>query len=373
MVRLRVLENASYAGSALTRPACGTPLENPVKKSFSIPQAQSSAMPFFKPDAPWLAPLAGYSDLPFRLLCREHGAAVCETEMISAKGLLYGSSGTTRLLHSTPADTPLVAQLFGGEPESMGEALLTLRRHGYTAFDCNMGCPVRKVMRQKAGSALMADPGLAIAIAKAMLKAAAATGPGLPETTPAMVGFKLRLGPNAQCSALDLGRKLEDMGAGWLCLHPRTASDGFGGHARWQETARLVEAVRIPVIASGDLHEAADGIACLAQTGAATVMYARGALRNPLIFSQHKAIRAGGSPAAPDHAATLALIRRHIELTRQTDGTGQAFRKIRSIIPRYGRRLAGVSQLRQALSVCESWEALEEALIKFWERGEKAQ
>lgn len=345
---------------------CLQPVENSLRKSFFIPPAQVAEDPVFIPAAPWLAPLAGYSDLPFRLLCREYGAAVCETEMLSAKGLLYRSPGTGRLLRSVPQDQPLVVQLFGGDPESMGQALLILRRHGYRHFDCNMGCPVRKVMRQKAGSALMAEPALALAIGRAMLAAAKEHGPELPEI-PAQVGFKLRLAPNAKGDAASLARALEDSGASWLCLHPRTAADGFGGHARWEEIARLVKAVAIPVIASGDLLEASDGIACLKETGAATVMYARGALRNPLIFSQHIGLIKGSPAQASDHAAILAIIRRHIELTRQTDEDRAAFRKIRSIIPRYARMLAGVHQLRQALCACENWKDMELALLKFWE------
>lgn len=305
--------------------------------------------------------------MPFRLLCREYGAAVRVTEMVSAKGLLYRSPGTGQLLQSASGDAPLVVQLFGGEAESMGQAVLILLRHGYRYFDCNMGCPVRKVMRQQAGAALMANIDLALEIGKAMLAAAKVEIDNIP---PAQVGFKLRLGPSRGDEALDLGKYLEDAGAGWLCLHPRTAAQGYGGEADWGEIARLAEAVNIPVIASGDLMDAEAGAACLAQTGAAAVMYARGALRDPSIFRQHRALLNGQAAEKPDHGQLLAIIRRHIELTRLYGGDGQAFRKIRSIIPRYARNLAGAHQLRQALSLCENWESLEEALMNFWRRRE---
>lgn len=340
-----------------------------IHRSFEIPESFSTTPPLFSPATPWLAPLAGYSDLPFRLLCRQYGAAVCETEMISAKGLVYRSQRTASLLQATPEDAPLVVQLFGGEPESMAQALLELRQHGYIYFDCNMGCPVRKVMRQNAGAALLADHRLALAIARAMLAAARVELPGRPT---ARIGFKLRLGPDAAHSAIALGRALVDAGASWLCLHPRTAAEGFGGQSHWQEIAELTQAVSVPVIASGDLMEAEDGMECLTRTGAATVMYARGALRNPFIFRQHLALVANSEAPQADHADVLAMIRSHIQFVRTTYGNDQAFRKIRSIIPRYARKLAGVNTLRQALCACENWDALEQALLRFWQRGENS-
>lgn len=340
-----------------------------MKRHFQIPPrlpGDAGALTFAA--APWLAPLAGYSDLPFRLLCREYGARVCETEMVSSRGLVYETQGTGKLLRSVAADRPLVVQLFGGDPSCMAEAVLRLRGLGYDAFDCNMGCPVRKVMKQKAGAALMGEPALALEIAQAMLAAARAEGENLPHGQ-AVVGFKLRLDPERRTSFIvDFGRRLEDMGASWLCLHPRTARDGFGGEADWREIEALAAAVAIPVIASGDLASAEAALACLRETGAATVMYARGSLRNPRIFSQHLALLAGNGAEPLSRQALREMVRRHVELARQYCGDRQAFVKMRSIIPRYVRDFAGVNVLRQRLCQCTAWDELDRALDEFLDR-----
>lgn len=339
-----------------------------MKRVFQMPTAPpDSPRPVFRPDQPWLAPLAGYSDLPFRLLCRELGARVCETEMVSAKGLLYRSPGTDSLLRTVPADAPLAVQLFGSEPREIAAAVLLLRQAGYNVFDFNMGCPVRKVMRQGAGAALLEDSCRALAIAAQMLAAAQARGDNLPEE-PAMIGFKFRLDAGAGSDFVrDFGRRLEELGASWLCLHPRTAAEGYGGAARWDRIASLVEAVNLPVIASGDILSADAAARCLQETGAACVMYARVSLKNPFVFVQHECRMAGLPEPELDNAGLTRLIRRHIEITRDYCGDGRAFGKIRSIIPRYVRHLPGVGNLRQALAGCRDWQSLGSILSKFME------
>lgn len=316
------------------------------------------ALPF-APDAPWLAPLAGWSDLPFRLLCREWGAAVCCTEMISAKGLLYGSPGTRELLATTPQDRPLVYQLFGNEASFMGQAVERLMRdNGAIWFDCNMGCSVRKVTRTGAGAAMCRDMENALSVAKVMIGAA---GKG-------RVGFKLRLGWNAG-EAVDtwrhLGPELEALGAGWLTLHPRTAGQGFTGSADWNAIAQLKALVSIPVIASGDLFTAEDGVRCLSVTGADTVMYARGALRDPAVFTRHNRLLTG-KVALPEAAeALLGRIRRHAHLAKVLTPEKVALLKMRTIVPRYVRHLDGARELRQAILACRDWEMFEQALRCF--------
>lgn len=330
-------------------------------KDFSIPPG-SAAPPLFGPDKPWLAPLAGYSDLPFRLLCREYGAATCETEMISAKGLFYQTPGTTRLLATDPADFPLVPQLFGAEPDMLAHAVRLLLKAGHGWFDLNMGCSVRKVMRQNAGAALLADPDLSLAIAKAMIQEIRHAG------VAGGVGFKLRLGVDPSRSALpDLALRLEDAGAAWLTIHPRFASQGFQGRPRWEAVADLAPRLAIPLLASGDLFEARDGVNILGETGCAGVMYARGALRDPAIFAAHKAILASAEPQKQTPAQLRQMIERHVFLARQYGGVKKPFVKMRSLIPRYARHSPGVGELRQKLCACESWEDLDAALDSFME------
>ncbi len=317
------------------------------------PQFPQAAEPVFGADRPWLAPLAGYSDLPFRLLCRQYGAMVCVSEMISARGLYHGSRRTEELLASAPGDTPLVIQLFGGEPEIMGHAVASLVKSGWRWFDCNLGCSVRKMLRQNAGASLLGSPETVLEIARAMIAAAATA------EEPAGVGFKLRLGLGPGRPVLpDLALRLEDAGAAWITLHPRYASQGFTGRANWDELARLAGRLGIPLLASGDLFCARDGIDCLAATGATGVMYARGALRDPAIFADHKNLARGLAPKPKDAGALRAMIDAHLWLARKYCNYPNTLLRMRSILPRYARLLPGVNELRKALCACEDWDGL---------------
>lgn len=318
-----------------------------------------------RPDSPWLAPLAGFSDLPFRLLCRGEGAAVACTEMVSAKGLVYGSrgksqAGTEDLLLTTPDDAPLVVQLFGEDADFLGEAARLLVERGYRWFDLNMGCSVPKVVKTGAGAAMLKDIPNALKVAKAMI---AAAGEG-------RVGFKLRLGWDAASTIyLDLARGLRDLGAGWISLHPRYARQGFSGEADWNAIGSLKAALDIPVIASGDLMSAKAARDCIARTGADTVMFARGAMANPAIFRDFLDPSRTGPSAAEMHAMILEhmkLAREHTPGRQGRSGLPQALVKMRTFVPRYVRHLPGVKHLRPALAACTSWEELEVILEVFF-------
>lgn len=332
------------------------------KKIFILEPAPegSDAMPPIGGDKPWLAPLAGYSDLPFRLLCREFGASVCETEMISAKGLFYAGSATGALLTTCSADQPLVVQLFGGEAASLKEAVRLLRKQGYLNLDFNMGCPVRKVYRQKAGAWLLGETKMALELACAMLQEAHCDS----EQKKARIGFKLRLGTNPGQSPLpDLALRLEDAGAAWLTLHPRYASQAYSGQADWESLSRLAERLTIPLIASGDLLTAEDGLKCLEHTGANGLMYARGAMRNPAIFRDHLELFAGGIRLAQKKDNVIKLLLRHAFYAKNFGEERRAFAKLRSIVPRYVRVFRGSQELRSRLALCADWDSLEN-LIK---------
>lgn len=331
----------------------------PRKKFFIPPCPAGNAPPQFGADKPWLAPMAGYSDLPFRMLCREFGAATCVTEMVSAKGLVFKSPGTGELLQSIPADQPLVIQLFGGDPVTMGEAVRILRANGYAWFDCNLGCPARKVLKQNSGARLLVDKDLVLAIAQSMITAAREGD------SPGGVGFKLRLGMDeAHPAHPDLALYLRDSGASWISLHPRYAKQGYSGCASWEHIANVARQLDIPVLASGDLLSAETGLECLRQTGARGVMYARGALRNPFIFARHLALAKGMQAPALSHDSLCSMIMRHIELTRQLC-PHSAIHKMRSIVPRYVRELPGAHKLRLALAECEEWNNITDILAKF--------
>ena len=296
-------------------------------------------------DLPWLAPMAGYTDLPFRMLCREWGAACAVTELVSAKGMVFGSHGTRDLLSTCPGDSPLVAQLFGSEPEMFARAMDMLLGQGFVWFDLNCGCSVPKVNKSGAGSALMRTPELLLEIAGTMVKMA---GPG-------RVGVKLRTGWDAtDLAVFDIAARLQDQGAAWLTLHPRFARQGFSGQADWAHLTALKRRVDIPVIASGDLFTAADARRCLAETGADGVMFARGALYDPAIFRHFLSDTAAESTGRE----VARLIERHAALIREYGRPDRALMRMRTIVPRYVRNLLGARALRQEMSTCASWEHL---------------
>lgn len=349
-----------------------------------------------RPESPWLAPLAGWSDLSFRLLCREQGAAVCCTEMVSAKGLVYGGRNTEDLLATTVPggdvlgdgtaadDSPLVVQIFGAEAEFLSEAVARLRERGFRWFDVNMGCSVPKVTKTGSGAAMMRDVSAALRAAEAVV---AAAGEG-------MCGFKMRLGwDSGHETWRELAAGLEKLGAGWITMHPRHAVQGFSGTPRFSAIGELASLLRIPVIASGDLFTAGDGVRVLRETGAACVMYARGALRNPAVFRRHIELLAGGelsdeaSVVSPpfdgrplqaqnacdvldglpaDRESLRRIISRHAVLARRYSPE-LALLKMRTFVPRYVKSLDGAKALRQKIVTCRTWEELDAVTTEFFD------
>jgi tRNA-dihydrouridine synthase B len=308
------------------------------------------------PDAPWLAPLAGYSDLPFRMLVRRYGCGPACSEMVSVKGMAFKNSGTRRLIATCPEDDPMVLQLFGAEPEYFPPVMEKLVGMGYRNFDLNAGCPVRKVLKSGSGVQLMEDLDKLVGLAAIMVAKAAEHPDG------GRVGIKFRLGFNkGEEVFLDLAKRLEDTGVDWVTMHPRYGRQMFAGRANWAKLAELKQAVSIPVIGSGDLFSAEDGVRCIEETGIDAIMFARGALYDPSIFARYVALRQGAPLPVRDGSFLAEIVREHIRLTRLYEGDGRSFRKIRSIIPRYAKGLRGIRALRASLLQCENWEDLERA------------
>ena len=315
----------------------------------------------FSPDLPWLAPLAGFSDLPFRLLCRQYGCRTACTEMVSAKGLVYGGQGTADLLDTCPEDAPLVVQLFGAEPEYVGRAMEILLEQGFRNFDLNCGCSVRKVTKTGSGAALLRSPALLEEIVRTMVRRGG----------PDRVGVKIRLGwAGPDPIHVELGKRIEQTGAAWVTLHPRFARQGFSGTADWSRLAELKQAVSIPVIGSGDLFTAQDGVHCLEQTGIDTIMYARGALNDPAVFARHAALRQGEAllPKKGDIAHLTTMIRTLADLCRVHGNEKTTLLKMRTVVPRFVRETPGVRTLRRHLTSCKTWEQFEE-IISLLEQG----
>ncbi|SDB59860.1 tRNA-dihydrouridine synthase B [Desulfonatronum thiosulfatophilum] len=313
------------------------------------------------PESPWLAPLAGFSDLPFRLLCREQGCRVACTEMVSAKGLIFGNVGTERILVTSAMDAPLVVQLYGPDPRTLEQAMDLLLERDVSYFDFNCGCSVPKVTKTGCGAALLRTPQTLLEIVRSMV---ARAGPG-------RVGVKLRLGwrPGEEVF-LELGRRLEDLGAAWLTLHPRWATQGFSGQADWDSLARLRAHVSIPVIASGDLFTAEDARRCLDQTGVRGVMFARGALWDPAIFRKFLALSPDGDPFCFSAEYSITVVRRHMALAREYLDDRRALLAMRTIAPRYLRHFPGAKALRSRFTMVDSWEQLDDLLESLCENQE---
>lgn len=319
----------------------------------------NQSLPFL-PETPWLAPIAGWSDLPFRLLCREHGAAVCYTEMISAKGLIYNNPGTENLLKTIPEDNPLIVQLCGSEASCMKDALTILLEKGYKWFDCNMGCSVPKITRTGSGASMMRNIDNAIKVAEAMIHT----------VNKKSIGFKLRLGWDEKHETWPtLAKLLEEAGAGWITLHPRTAQQGFTGTANWEKLLELKQQVKIPIIASGDLLTASDGVDCIKKTHVDTIMYARGALKDPNIFTKHNQVLKGKQINITNSNSLFSMIMRHSYLACKYSSYDTALLKMRTIVPRYIHHLKGAKQLRLNIINCRTWSSFEDILQQFLKKN----
>ncbi|MEN8199234.1 MAG: tRNA dihydrouridine synthase DusB, partial [Thermodesulfobacteriota bacterium] len=245
-----------------------------------------------------LAPLAGYSDLPFRLLCREYGAGLTVSEMVSCHGLVYRQKKTLKMLASCPEDQPLSIQLFGSDPDIMGEATAILAEFSPSLIDINMGCPVRKVTKRGAGSALMKDIGLAEKILRAVS-----------DNTEVPVTVKTRAGVDSSTiTALEFTRMCQDNGAAAITIHGRTWSQAFSGKADWDVVRRAKEIATIPVIGNGDVESYAQGLSRMKETGCDGIMIGRAALGNPWVFSKD------GRPE--NFADILLAVKRHLALMK---------------------------------------------------------
>ncbi|MFV0438518.1 MAG: tRNA dihydrouridine synthase DusB [Desulfopila sp.] len=291
-----------------------------------------------------LAPLAGYSDLSFRLLCREFGAGYCVSEMISCHGLHYGQARTLEMLQSVQAEKPVAFQLFGADPEIMGKAAAILSRHSPDFIDINMGCPVKKVTQRGAGAALMTDLRLAEEIIGAVRD-----NSGVPITV------KFRSGPSKkEINGVEFAQMAEAAGAAALIVHGRTWAQGFTGSADREIIARVKRAVQIPVIGNGDIQTYQDGIEMMAETGCDGVMVGRGALGNPWVFSP------AGRPTCPEAIRAGAL--RHLELLERFRPVDAIIGSVKNQLGRYFRELAGSAQMRAAVHGCRSFAELKALL-----------
>ena len=307
-----------------------------------------------KLDNPYiLAPMAGVTDLPFRLLCKEQGAGLLCMEMISAKALIYGNRNTKQLLEIHPEEYPVSLQLFGSDPEIMSEAAKRIEDRPFQILDINMGCPVPKVVKNGEGSALMNDPGLVRRIVEKVSRAIQKP-----------VTVKIRKGFDDQhVNAVEIARIAEDAGASAVAVHGRTREQYYSGKADWDIIRQVKEAVSIPVIGNGDVVSGASALAMMEETGCDGVMIGRGAQGNPWIFSDLLEYeRTGKLRPQPGADEIREMMLRHARLQIRYKGEYLGIREMRKHVSWYTKGLPGSARLREAINQVESYEELEQLL-----------
>jgi len=298
------------------------------------------------------APMAGISDLPFRLIARACGAALVYSEMVSANGLLQGNRSTRELLRSVPEERPLVVQIFGAEPEPMAEAAARLAGRGIDGLDINMGCPVKKVVRKGAGAALLRDPRRARRILRAVRKA-----------WPRVLTVKLRSGWSPrEITAPDLARAAEDEGIDAVVIHGRTARQMFSGTVDLEVIRRVRRSVGVPVIGNGDVKGPDGARAMMEQTGCDAVMIGRAALGNPWVFSD-----AGRAASGRER---LGFLEEHIRLMERHLPPRQFAVKLRLHAAWYARGLRGAARFRRTVFETRGLPELREEIRAFFRGAE---
>ncbi|MDO4478968.1 MAG: tRNA dihydrouridine synthase DusB [Lachnospiraceae bacterium] len=286
----------------------------------------------------FLAPMAGVSDQPFRVLCHEKGAAVVCMEMVSANAIKYGNKKTEAFVDISPDEHPVSMQLFGPDPETIALAARYLDHKPFDILDINMGCPMPKIVKNGEGSALMKDPHLAAAIVKAAV-----------EATDRPVTVKIRAGfDEDHKNAPDLAKYLEDAGAAAIAVHGRTREQYYTGKADWDIIRKVKEAVSVPVIGNGDIMSREEAFRRMAETGCDGVMIGRAAEGNPWIFS-------GETPSIHD---IKVMMKRHAALQIANKGDHFGVLQMRKHVAWYIKSIPGAAALRYAVNQTTSLEEL---------------
>ena len=303
-----------------------------------------------------LGPMAGFTDMPFRALCIEQGASFTYTEMISAKALFYKNKNTLPLLETGPKERPVAVQLFGNDPELLADEAAKLEDGPYDIFDINMGCPVQKVVGNGEGSALMREPEKVEQIIHAMTRRLSK-----PVTIKIRKGFS-----ETEVNAVEIAKIAEGSGAAAIAVHGRTRDEFYHGKADRKIIADVKAAVKIPVIASGDIFSGKDAKEMLEETGADAVMVARGARGNPWIFRQIRDfLETGAEPERPSLEEVKDMILRHVGLMINYAGEDAAIRQMRKHVGFYVTGYHDAARMRREINQCRTLQEFTDTLTKW--------
>lgn len=303
-----------------------------------------------------LAPMAGVTDLPFRLLCREQGAGLVCMEMISAKAISFRNRNTEKLMQIDPEENPVSLQLFGSDPDIISEIARQIEECPFDILDINMGCPVPKIVKNGEGSALMKNPKLIEQIVRQTVKA-----------TKKPVTIKIRKGfDDDQINAVEIAKIAEEAGAAAVTVHGRTREQYYSGQADWEIIRKVKEAVTIPVIGNGDVDSPKKAKALLEETGCDGIMIGRGARGNPWIFREIESyLKTGILPERPSMEEVHKFMLRHARMLIECKGEYTGIREVRKHISWYTAGYPHSAKLRVQVNQVENLADLEK-LLGLW-------